>query len=68
MEYLGDKPLNVLIPAALFVLLTPGVLLTVTGLSMPYFDLQMPSQSVLIHGLVFIALYAYLRKSFPQYY
>jgi hypothetical protein len=53
--------LNVIIPMLLFVLLTPGVLL-----SLP------PGQPILVqsvtHSLVFGAVYYGLRLTFPQYY
>ena len=53
--------LNVLVPVVLFVLLSPGVLL-----SLP------PNQShlvqVLTHAVVFGAVYWGLRMTFPQYY
>jgi hypothetical protein len=53
--------LNVIIPMLLFVLLTPGVLL-----SLP------PGQSILVqsltHSIVFGLVYWFLRSTFPQYY
>lgn len=52
---------NVLVPVVLFVLLSPGVLL-----SLP------PGQShlvqVLTHAVVFGVVYTVLRSVFPQYY
>jgi hypothetical protein len=52
---------NVLVPVVLFILLSPGVLL-----SLP------PGQSqivqVVTHAVVFGAVYFGLRKVFPQYY
>ena len=52
---------NVLVPVVLFVLLSPGVLL-----SLP------PGQSHLVqvvtHAIVFGAVYTGLRLTFPQYY
>jgi hypothetical protein len=53
--------LNVVVPVVLFVVLSPGVLL-----SLP------PGQSrlvqVLTHAVVFGAVYWGLRQTFPQYY
>jgi len=53
--------LNVLVPALLFILLTPGVLV-----SLP------PGSSHLVqvvtHAVVFAAVYSVLRVVFPQYY
>ena len=53
--------LNVIVPVLLFVLLSPGVLL-----SLP------PGQSLLVqvvtHAVVFGLVYTLLRTTFPQYY
>ena len=53
--------LNVIVPVLLFVLLTPGVLL-----SLP------PGQSLLVqvvtHAVVFGLVYTLLRTTFPQFY
>jgi hypothetical protein len=53
--------LNVIIPVILFIILSPGVLL-----SLP------PGQSLLVqvltHAVVFGLVYYGLRKVFPQYY
>jgi hypothetical protein len=53
--------LNVIVPAILFVLLTPGVLLALP-----------PGQSLLVqavtHAVVFGVVYTILRSVFPQYY
>jgi hypothetical protein len=52
---------NIFVPVILFILLTPGVLL-----SLP------PGQSRLVqsvtHAVVFGAVYMVLRRTFPQYY
>ena len=52
---------NVIVPVILFVILTPGLLLALP-----------PGQSLVIqaatHGVVFGAVYAGLRQTFPQYY
>lgn len=53
--------LNVLIPALLFILLSPGVLL-----SLP--QGQPLLVQVITHALVFAAVYYGLRITFPQYY
>jgi hypothetical protein len=53
--------LNVIVPVLLFVLLSPGVLVS-----------ALPGKSVLVqavaHALVFGLVYYGLRKVFPQYY
>jgi len=53
--------LNVIIPVLLFVLLSPGVLL-----SLPPGAGR--TTQVLTHAVVFGAVYWSLRKTFPQYY
>ena len=53
--------LNLIIPALLFILLSPGVLL-----SLPAGGSR--TTQVLTHAAVFAAVYWGLRKTFPQYY
>ena len=53
--------LNVIIPMILFVVLTPGVLLSLP----PGSPLQVQAVT---HALVFGLVYYGLRKTFPQYY
>ena len=53
--------LNVIIPVLLFILLSPGVLL-----SLPPGAGR--TTQVLTHAVVFGAVYWSLRKTFPQYY
>jgi hypothetical protein len=53
--------LNVIIPVLLFILLSPGVLL-----SLPAGAGKITQ--VLTHAVVFGAVYWGLRKTFPQYY
>lgn len=63
MEYLGAKPANIIVPAALFALLTPGMILSVGGPSMA------PNMTVVaIHAAVFAGSYALLRRYFPDVY
>lgn len=53
--------LNIIIPALLFILLSPGVLLSLPpGAG--------KTTQVLTHAAVFAAVYWGLRKVFPQYY
>lgn len=52
---------DLIVPAVLFVLLTPGFLVTLvpsTGKLLP----------VALHALVFAVLFAFLRGQFPEYY
>lgn len=51
---------DIIVPGVLFVMMTPGVLLTLPSMSLP--------ASVGIHTLVFSMFYAFLRGQFPQYY
>ena len=53
--------LNIIIPTLLFILLSPGVLLSLPpGASR--------TTQVATHAAVFAAVYWGLRKTFPQYY
>jgi len=54
--------LNLLVPAVLFVLLTPGVLVT-----LPSEDSSKVTQAV-THAAVFLVVYAVLRTVFKKYY
>ena len=52
---------NLLVPVVLFVLLSPGVLVSIpAGASR--------TTQVLTHAAVFAVVYYFLRKTFPQYY
>jgi len=60
---------NILVPVILFILLSPGVLLTLPPLSKGIFmSGQTSITAVLVHGVVFGVVYAILRRVFPQYY
>ena len=67
---LGPKPLNVLIPALLFVLLTPRFLVALNDGFVPMFNPMMTAAPsvVLLHAAVFAAAYALLRRTFPEFY
>lgn len=66
---LSLKPTDVLIPTALFILLSPGMFLTLPSNSKNVLMTGQTSvQSVLVHAVVFAILYACLRKNFPQFY
>ena len=66
---LSLKPTDVLIPTALFILLSPGMFLTLPSNSKNVLMTGKTSvQSVLVHAVVFAILYACLRKNFPQFY
>jgi hypothetical protein len=60
---------DLIIPGILFVLLSPGMLLTLPqGSKGMYFSGQTSLLSSLVHALVFAIVFALLRKQFPSYY
>jgi len=60
---------DVLVPVLLFILLSPGVLLTLPPLKRGVFMSGETSlTSVVVHALVFAAVYMGLRKTFAKYY
>jgi hypothetical protein len=60
---------DLFVPALLFVLLTPGVLLTLPPGSAGIFRSgQTSGAAVGVHTLVFAIVFATLRSQFPQYY
>jgi len=60
---------DLIVPAVLFVLLTPGILLTVSSNGVKFGSTGMTSGSAIaIHTVVFLIVFALLRRSFPQYY
>jgi hypothetical protein len=66
----GAKPLNIIVPTILFVLLSPRFLLAVNdgGVPMIMPMAGAPLMSVLTHAAVFMVLYMVLRQMFAQYY
>lgn len=60
---------NVLVPVVLFVLLSPGLLLTLppVGSKIVMSGLTSPT-AVIVHAVVFGLVYFLLRRTFPQYY
>jgi Protein of unknown function (DUF3339) len=62
-------PADLIVPALLFVLLTPGVLLTLPPNGGPVFlSGKTGIVPVLVHTLVFSIVWASLRGFFPQFY
>lgn len=57
-----DKPANVLVPVLLFVLLSPGLFLTLPS------SKESTLVVVLTHAAIFALIYAVLLSVFPQYY
>lgn len=60
------KKADLLVPALLFVLLSPGVLLSIPPGSFMSRTTSVPA--VAVHTVVFVLLFALLRKQFPQVY
>jgi hypothetical protein len=61
--------LNVIVPVILFILLSPGLLLTLPPLSKGIFNSEQTSVvAILVHAVVFGVVYTGLRAVFPQYY
>jgi hypothetical protein len=60
---------DLFVPAALFVLLTPGLLLTLPPKNgRVWMSGQTSGMAVGAHTLVFALVFAFLRGQFPQYY
>lgn len=63
------RPTDLVVPTVLFMLLSPGMLLTLPPSSGGIFmSGQTNVNAVLVHALVFAIVFAFLRKTFPQYY
>ena len=59
-------PADLIVPTILFVLLSPGILLSLPSNKIS--SGQTNLTAVLIHALVFAVVFAFLRKTFPKYY
>lgn len=72
MKFLLKRSLtnaDILVPLVLFMILTPGVLLTIPPGSRGLFmSGQTSTAAVAVHTLVYAVVFALLRKQFPQYY
>ena len=63
------RPADLVVPALLFVALTPGVLLTIPPGSRGVFRSGQSSLiAVGVHTLVFALAFSFMRKSFAKYY
>lgn len=63
------RPADLIVPAVLFVLLTPGVLLTLPpGSRGVFMSGQTSMAAVGVHALVFALVFSTLRGQFPQVY
>ena len=54
-------PADLVVPATMFVLLSPGLLLSIPSSGPRIY-------AMLVHTLVFAVAFAFLRKTFPQFY
>lgn len=60
---------DLIVPGLLFVLLSPGMLLTLPpGSNGVYMSRQTSLAAILTHALVFSVVFALLRKQFPRFY
>jgi hypothetical protein len=63
------RPADLIVPALLFIALTPGVLLTLPPGSRGVFRSGQSSLiAVGVHTLVFALVFSFMRKSFAKYY
>mgnify|MGYP000209280249 CR=1 FL=1 len=63
------RPADLVVPTVLFVLLSPGLLLTIPPGSKGLFRSGQTSiLAVVVHAIVFALAFAFLRNKFPQYY
>ena len=60
------QPADLIVPVVLFILLSPGMLLSLPSLNIASGRTNLTS--VFVHTLVFVLAFAFLRKQFPQYY
>jgi hypothetical protein len=60
---------DMIVPVLLFILLSPGMLLTLPPGSAGVFQsFQTSTASVGVHTLVYAIVFAFMRSSFPKYY
>ena len=63
------RPADLFVPAVLFVLLSPGMLLTIPpGSRGVFMSRQSSVTAVGVHTLVFALVFSFLRGQFPNYY
>lgn len=66
--FLGYSPMQLIIPFILFIVLSPGIIMTVPPSSYErrWFTEETSMQAVIIHGLVFGIIYFFIRRLLPQ--
>ena len=62
MMNLFHKPANLIVPVILFILLTPGLIVSVPSNKQPL------AIQTLTHAAIFLVVYAFLRIVFANYY
>ena len=63
------EPADLVVPTVLFLLLSPGMLLTIPpGKAGLFMSGQTSIESILTHTIVFAIVFAFLRKTFPRFY
>lgn len=65
----GMTPADIIVPLVLFMILTPGVLLTIPpGSGGLFMSGQTSGSAVVVHSVVYAIVYAILRSKFAKYY
>lgn len=60
---------DLIVTTALFIILSPGLLLTLpSGQGGVFMSGQTSMQAIMLHALVFAVVFALLRKQFPRFY
>lgn len=62
------KRADLIVPTVLFVLLSPGLLLSVPPQGKLFMSGQTGVTQVLVHAIVFALVFAFLRMQFPKFY
>jgi hypothetical protein len=69
-KFLGAKPMNIVVPALLFIMLSPRYLFAINDGFQPMFMPMTgaPLSSIAVHALLFAVIYGLLRMNFPEFY
>ena len=65
-EIIGNKPMNIVVPTVLFIILSPNFLIDFSKFKKPLLPTNI--KQVAIHALIFALVYTILRKQFAQFY
>ncbi len=63
-----SKLANIIVPTILFILLSPGFLITLPPIDGIFDSNQTSKQAVITHAIVFLIIYALLRHYYKSYY